>query len=399
MKCSFLMACTLFLMAGTELRAQTGEPIVLSYGDDVSRIEIDHNGYKLGSNAELVPYTGAYVLTGSTGADALSISNGSGEKHTFDITFRDLTIQAGEWEGAVAISSSSSTDTIVLNLYSSGTSRVCAGNHTALKAVGNENAPLIINLSVLDGTLTLENQHTADGGFAWSSDHNTTFNLVNTLTTDGASSFTNSPQGSVTLMPGYQYVSNNDGTHQRILNDESVTEECTYRYEPVEGADQHRKVCIHCGYQTEPEPCVPSGKWIAIDEQYHGKVCSVCGQMVSLEPHADLDNDHRCDYCGWVIPAEPNQQGNVYQISNVAELYWFAALVNGSLTTVPQNPEADAALTADIVINENVLTSDGGLVEETDGLMAWTPIGSASIPFEGSFDGQENTITGLYINQ
>ena len=399
MKCSFLMACTLFLMAGTGLRAQTGEPIVLSYGDDVTRIEIDHNGYKLGSNAELVPYTGAYVLTGSTGADALSISNGSGEKHTFDITFRDLTIQAGEWEGAVAISSSSSTDTIVLNLYSSGTSRVCAGNHTALKAVGNENAPLIINLSVLDGTLTLENQHTAAGGFAWSSDHNTTFNLVNTLTTDGASSFTNSPQGSVTLMPGYQYVSNNDGTHQRILDDESVTEECTYRYEPVEGADQHRKVCIHCGYQTEPEPCVPSGKWIAIDEQYHGKVCSVCGQMVSLEPHADLDNDHRCDYCGWIIPAEPNQQGNVYQISNVAELYWFAALVNGSLTTVPQNPEADAALTADIVINENVLTSDGGLVEETDGLMAWTPIGSESIPFEGSFDGQENTITGLYINQ
>lgn len=393
------MVCTLFLMAGTELRAQTGEPIVLSYGDDVTRIEIDHNGYKLGSNAELVPYTGAYVLTGSTGADALSIYNGSSEKHTFDVTFRDLTIQAGEWEGAVAISSSSSTDTIVLNLYSSGTSRVCAGNHTALKAVGNKNAPLIINLSVLDGTLTLENQHTAAGGFAWSSDHNTTFNLVNTLTTDGASSFTNSPQGSVTLMSGYQYVSNNDGTHQRILDDESVTEECTYRYEPVEGADQHRKVCIHCGYQTEPEPCVPSGKWIAIDEQYHGKVCSVCGQMVSLEPHADLDNDHRCDYCGWIIPAEPNQQGNVYQISNVAELYWFAALVNGSLTTVPQNPEADAALTADIVINENVLTSDGGLVEETDGLMAWTPIGSESIPFEGSFDGQGNTITGLYINQ
>ena len=189
------MACTLFLMVGTGLRAQTGEPIVLSYGDDVTRIEIDHNGYKLGSNAELVPYTGAYVLTGSTGADALSIYNGSSEKHTFDITFRDLTIQAGEWEGAVAISSSSSTDTIVLNLYSSGTSRVCAGNHTAMKAVGNKNAPLIINLSVLDGTLTLENQHTAAGGFAWSSDHNTTFNLVNTLTTDGASSFTNSPQG------------------------------------------------------------------------------------------------------------------------------------------------------------------------------------------------------------
>ena len=393
MKRIFLTACTLFLMLGMVLRAQSSEPLTLSYGNGVSRIEIYPNGYKLGSDATLVPYTGAYVLTGSASGDALSVNNGSGVKQTFDITFRDLTIESGQWEGAVAISSQTSADTIVLNLYSLGTCLVRSGNHTALASRGDREAPRIINLSVLDGTLTLENQNAAGGGFAWSSDYNTTFNLVNTVTIDGASSFTNSEQGGVTLKPNYQYTSNHDGTHQRTLGENSVMEDCSYRYEPVEGAEQHRQVCIHCGYQTEPESCTPSGEWLAKDEQYHGKICSLCGQIVSLEHHADLDNDHKCDYCGMIILVVPDQLENVYQISNIAELYWFAALVNGT------SMEADAVLTADIVVNENVLTSDGQLVDETDALAEWTPIGSESAPFNGTFDGQGHTISGLYINQ
>ena len=215
MKRTFFLVCALFLMAGTALRAQSAEPLTLSYGDGVSRIEIYPDGYKMGSDAALVSYTGAYVLTGTAGGDALIIYNGSGVKQTFDVTFRDLTIQTGLWEGAVSITSETSTDTIVLNLYSSGTSRVCSGNHTALASRGDTEAPRIINLSVLDGTLTLENQSSAGGGFAWSSDYNTTFNLVNTVTIDGASSFTNSDKGSVTLKSDYQYTSNNDGTHQK----------------------------------------------------------------------------------------------------------------------------------------------------------------------------------------
>ena len=116
--------------------------------------------------------------------------------------------------------------------------------------------------------------------------------------------------------------------------------------------------------------------------------------------HTDTDGDLKCDYCGMVILAEPDRTAEgVYQISNMAELYWFAALVNGTLDTVPQETEADAVLTADIVINENVLTAEGELVEETDGLMAWTPMGSESAPFNGTFDGQGHTISGLYINR
>lgn len=399
MKNKFLMTCALFLLVSIALRAQSAEPLTLSYGNDVSRIVITPEGYRLGSDAELVPYTGAYVLTGSAGGDALGIYNESGVEQTFDITFRDLTIQSGLWEGAVAISSETSADTIVLNLYSLGTCLVRSGNHTALASRGDNEAPRIINLSVLDGTLTLETQNAAGGGFAWSSDYNTTFNLVNTVTIDGASSFTNSDKGSVTLKPDYQYTSNNDGTHQRTLGENSVTEDCSFQYELVEGTEQHRQVCIHCGYQTEPESCIPSGEWIAKDEQYHGKICSICGQIVSLERHADLDNDFKCDYCGIVILAEPDQTEGVYQISNIAELYWFAALVNGTLESVPQNTEADAVLTADIVINEQVLTADGELVEDTDGLTAWTPIGSGDAPFDGTFDGQGHSISGLYINR
>ena len=98
--------------------------------------------------------------------------------------------------------------------------------------------------------------------------------------------------------------------------------------------------------------------------------------------------------------AEPNQTAEgVYQISNIAELYWFAALVNGTLEGVLQNTEAEAVLTADIVVNENVLTAEGELVEETDGLMAWTSMGSELAPFNGTFDGQGHSISGLYINQ
>lgn len=394
MKNKFLMTCALFLLVSIALRAQSAEPLTLSYGNDVSCIVITPDGYRLGSDAELVPYTGAYVLTGSAGGDALGIYNESGVKQTFDITFRDLTIQSGLWEGAVAISSETSADTIVLNLYSLGTCLVRSGNHTALASRGDKEAPRIINLSVLDGTLTLETQNPAGGGFAWSSDYNTTFNLVNTVTIDGASSFTNSDRGSVTLKPNFLYTSNNDGTHQRTLGENSVLEDCSYRYEPVEGAEQHRQVCIYCGYQTEPETCTPSGEWIAKDEQYHGKICSLCGQIVSLGHHADLDNDFKCDYCGIVIPAEPGRTAEgVYQISNIAELYWFAALVNGT------SMEADAVLTADIVINEQVLTADGELVEDTDGLTAWIPIGSESAPFNGTFDGQGHSISGLYINR
>ena len=63
-----------------------------------------------------------------------------------------------------------------------------------------------------------------------------------------------------------------------------------------------------------------------------------------------------------ITPAQPTHGNgtaeNPYQISSADELYWFAELVNGSLTDgTPQNTAACAKLTADITVNRNLLSS------------------------------------------
>ena len=90
----------------------------------------------------------------------------------------------------------------------------------------------------------------------------------------------------------------------------------------------------------------------------------------------------------------------VYEISNAGQLYWFAGLVNGTLSDVEKNISANAVLTADIVVNENILKSDGTLNEGN--FKEWTPIGTdgtSSNVYTGTFDGRKYTISGLYFNQ
>ena len=87
----------------------------------------------------------------------------------------------------------------------------------------------------------------------------------------------------------------------------------------------------------------------------------------------------------------------VYEISNAGQLYWFAGLVNGTLSGVEQNTSANAVLTADIVVNKNVLKPDGTLNEGT--FKEWTPIATSASPYTGIFEGQNHTISGLYFNQ
>lgn len=87
----------------------------------------------------------------------------------------------------------------------------------------------------------------------------------------------------------------------------------------------------------------------------------------------------------------------VYEISNAGQLYWFAGLVNGTLSGVTQNKSANAVLTKDIVVNKNVLKSDGTLNDGT--FKKWTPIATSASPYTGIFEGQNHTISGLYFNQ
>ena len=88
----------------------------------------------------------------------------------------------------------------------------------------------------------------------------------------------------------------------------------------------------------------------------------------------------------------------VYEIRNAGQLYWFAGLVNGTLSGVTQNTSANAVLTADIVVNKNVLKSDGTVNEGT--FKEWTPIGNSyNGSYTGIFEGQNHTISGLYFKQ
>ncbi len=93
-----------------------------------------------------------------------------------------------------------------------------------------------------------------------------------------------------------------------------------------------------------------------------------------------------------------------YLINNADDLYAFAKLVNSGKYDI------NAKLTADIVLNENVLDENGDLNEGT--FKQWHPIGDKNAymdytgsdggrkndnnTFQGVFDGQNYTIYGLY---
>lgn len=80
--------------------------------------------------------------------------------------------------------------------------------------------------------------------------------------------------------------------------------------------------------------------------------------------------------------SEPIQDaGDVYLISSTAELFWFGQ--NAGLDT-------NAKLVGDITVNEDMSIDEGDLYP-------WTPKGTSSAKFAGSFDGGGYTISGLYI--
>ena len=99
------------------------------------------------------------------------------------------------------------------------------------------------------------------------------------------------------------------------------------------------------------------------------------------------NGDYQTDYASafeavtMTVHAIPGQLDGVYQIETAEDLFWFAALVNGTLEGTAQNAAACAVLTTNID-----LTGE-----------AWTPIGSKSNPYTGTFDGQNHTISGMTI--
>ena len=105
------------------------------------------------------------------------------------------------------------------------------------------------------------------------------------------------------------------------------------------------------------------------------------------KPHSFTANGF-CTVCGTYEPAP--KIGDYYEISNAGQLYWFAEQVNSGNTGI------NGKLMKDIVVNTNVLTSDGKL--NGDGFRSWTPFCMKSGEYSGIFDGQNKTISGLYYS-
>lgn len=124
--------------------------------------------------------------------------------------------------------------------------------------------------------------------------------------------------------------------------------------------------------------------------------CSHGGDCNGYEPAEPVSDTHH---------SELNDKFNgYYAIENAGQLYWFAGLVNGTLDGVSQNVSANAVLTADITVNKNVLAANGAPNSGT--FIEWDPIcrdkdtdtEDISGYYNGMFDGNKHTISGLYYD-
>jgi hypothetical protein len=136
-------------------------------------------------------------------------------------------------------------------------------------------------------------------------------------------------------------------------------------------------VCAICGYECT-------------EHSYTNSKCTICGAACTHESYTS----GFCTACDAYEPATGSGTEEApYQIGNAGQLYWFAQKVNGGSTAI------HGELTANIVVNENVLNADGTLNGDGSNFRVWTPIGNSSeCNYTGTFDGKKFTVSGLYFN-
>jgi hypothetical protein len=113
---------------------------------------------------------------------------------------------------------------------------------------------------------------------------------------------------------------------------------------------------------------------------------NVDGKLTVKNSDHKYNNNGLCVFCGTGETATYNESIGNYEIANYGQLLWFATLVNGGETDI------NAVLTADIVANNGTMTA------ESADAKVWTPIGDSTYNYNGLFDGQGHTVSGLYFN-
>lgn len=135
--------------------------------------------------------------------------------------------------------------------------------------------------------------------------------------------------------------------------------------------------CTECGYVHEHT----FGEWQSSATE-HWKDCTKLyrdsyGKIAQAEygektPHT-FDKTGVCTECGY--QKELEAEDGVYLIYDLTDLWLFAAKVGGD------EPSANARLMADIDLEKQ----------------RWTPMGSETKPYTGTFDGNGKALTGFYV--
>lgn len=139
---------------------------------------------------------------------------------------------------------------------------------------------------------------------------------------------------------------------------------------------------------THNTEATKGGTYIDSQKHYENVACKDCPIGYVTETKVEREHTYEngfCKACDAYEPAVLNSD-HVYEIGNAGQLYWFADKVNKEFYG-----NAKAVLTANIVVNKNVL-NDGDLTKGVDGLRNWTPIEH----YSGTFDGAQHTISGIY---
>ena len=116
---------------------------------------------------------------------------------------------------------------------------------------------------------------------------------------------------------------------------------------------------------------------------YNNGICTAVEGEIHLQP-ADFTYD-KYDVNG------DDVKDDVYEISNAGQLYWFSEYVG------QDNYDANAVLTANITVNENVVVNGALNEANVDNFRVWNTISpDLDSKYTGVIDGQNYSISGLY---
>ena len=165
---------------------------------------------------------------------------------------------------------------------------------------------------------------------------------------------------------------------------------------------QRAATCMEVGYKQDVYQCDRCGRCYSDAECTNA--IDLASVTIPAKGHTFEGENGNCSVCGFShMFSHAGTSADPFQISNTDDLYCFAAWVNGTYTpaegeTAVTHLDACAVLTNDITVNTGVLNADGTLVSDVRGFREWTPIGRADFSYNGIFNGQGHTISGLYCN-